>query len=391
MSDARHDEDAPERDAREDAQPEVKIRIGSRRRWQRVGWGLGTLLALAALVWLAVEVPAVSIPMLLAFILAYVLDPVVKLLAARGVPRTLAVVFILVLALLVVAGIAALLGPTVMRELADVPAKAEQILGRTLVWAEATFGVDLGDAREAVREFLREQSLDAGDVTAPAARVARAIYGGAIGTIGFVVGAIMTLVFTFFMLRGYGRVLESVRDLIPVRYRAFVGDRAREIDTAMSSFLRGQLTVATILAALYVTGFLIVGQPLAVAVGLIAGFGNVIPFVGTAIGVVLATGLILLEQPTWTMVLSSWAVFAVVQALEGWVITPKIVGESLDLSPFVVIVAVLVFGELFGFVGVLVAVPLTAVIKILGRVILEAYRESAFFNQEDKRDRPPAR
>jgi predicted PurR-regulated permease PerM len=352
---------------------------------KRLAWGVGSVAALLGLVWLAMAVRSVSIPLLLAFILAYFLAPVVKTLAKRGLPPPAAIALILVGAALVLFGAGALLGPQLAEEFADLPEKTRDMAERLMAWAETRFDVDLGEARAELRSMLAERigELDQGAVAGPASRVLAAIYGGAMGTFSVLVGLVMTVVFTFFMLRDFDRLVAAARELVPPRFRPFVGDRAREIDRAMSSFLRGQLSVAGILAVLYVVGFLIVGLPLAVAVGLIAGLGNVIPFVGTAVGVVLATGLVLMEDPGWTMLLSTWGVFVVVQLLEGWVITPRIVGESLDLSPFVVIVAVLVFGELFGFVGVLVAVPLTAVIKILGKSLLTGYRESAFFAEAE--------
>lgn len=357
---------------------------GGRRGWVRIAWGFGTLLVLFSLVWLAMAVRSVSIPLLLGFIVAYFLAPVVKGLAKRGVPVPAAIALILLVAILLVGGAGALLGPQLADEFADLPEKTRLMAERCMAWAETRFDIDLEEARASLRELLSEKisTLDQSAIATPAARVLGAIYGGAMGTLSALIGIGMTLIFTFFMLRDFDRVVAAARDLVPPRFRPFVDARAREIDRAMSSFLRGQLTVAGILSVLYIIGFLIVGIPLAVAVGLIAGLGNVIPFVGTAVGLVLAIGLVLLEEPTMGMLGGTLGVFLVVQALEGWVITPKIVGESLDLSPFVVIVAVLVFGELFGFVGVLIAVPLTAVLKILGRSVMTSYRESEFFEED---------
>jgi len=377
--DAAHGEQAE----RPDGDELLDVRVVRTRAWMRFGWAAGSLLALASVVWLAVAVPTVSVPLLVAFIVAYFLEPVLRALTARGVPRTLAIVLVLLGGLLIVAGALALLGPQIADELADLPDKLQTILVSTMRWAEATFAVDLETARTAIADFAREQlqTLDERAVVDPLRNVLRAVYGGAKGTLSVIVGIAMTFVFLFFMMRDYGRVIAAVHDLVPRRHRDAVAARAREIDRALSSFLRGQLLVAAILAVLYTSGFLIVGTPLAAVVGLISGAGNVIPYVGTTIGAVLATGLVLIEDPGWPMLLGTWGVFAVVQLLEGWVITPKIVGESVDLSPFVVIVAVLAFGELFGFVGVLIAVPMTAVLKILGRVLLESYRRSGFFRE----------
>jgi predicted PurR-regulated permease PerM len=356
-----------------------------RRGWVRIAWGVGLLVALLLVLRLAVVVRSVSIPLLVAFIVAYFLAPVVKGLSKRGVPVPAAIALILLAAIVLVGGAGALIGPQLAEEFSDLPEKTRLMIERCMVWAEARFDIDLQEARADLREMLSEKitELPESAVAAPAKRVLAAVYGGAMGTLSLFVGLGMTLIFMFFILRDFDRMVAAGRDLVPPRFRPFVDARSREVDRAMSSFLRGQLTVAGILTVLYTVGFLIVGLPLAVAVGIIAGVGNIIPFVGTAVGLVLATGLVLLEEPTLSWLLATWGVFVVVQALEGWVITPKVVGESLDLSPFVVIVSVLVFGELFGFVGVLVAVPLTAVIKIFGRALLTSYRESTFFEEEE--------
>ena len=216
---------------------------------------------------------------------------------------------------------------------------------------------------------------------APAGSVVKAIFGGTVSVIASLAGVVMIPVFAFYLLRDFDRLVAYVHDLVPAGYREPVSARFREIDEAMSSFIRGQLTVAAILACLYSLGLWLVGIPLALVVGLVAGLGNMIPYVGTTIGLILATLMSLLDWHGFGHLLLVYGVFVVVEGLQGWVITPKIVGESVGLSPFTVIIAVLVFGELLGFFGVLVAVPLAAVLKILLRVLLEHYRASGFYRE----------
>lgn len=365
--------DEPERHA-------FAVRIGTRRAWQRIEWGALTVGAIALAVWLAVIVPAVSTPLLLAFIFAYLLDPPVRFLARRGVSRTLAAAVAPLLLVLLLVGLGFLVGPRIVAELEDVPALASSGVERVTAFIDERTEWDAQELRERLIE-LGKQLFASPTAQAAAADTARTLLGGAKGVLAVAIGLLMTLIFAFFMLRDYQRVLTAAHGMLPPRYRPYVVARAREVDKAMSSFLRGQMLVATILAVLYVIGFLVVGQPLAFVVGVVSGLGNIIPFVGTAIGVVMATGLVLLQEPGWAQLLQTWAVFVAVQALESWIITPRVVGRSVDLSPFGVIVAVLVFGELFGFVGVLIAVPLAAVLKILGRSVVAQYRESVFFRE----------
>jgi predicted PurR-regulated permease PerM len=188
-------------------------------------------------------------------------------------------------------------------------------------------------------------------------------------------------IFAFFLLRDFDIIVAKIAALIPKAYRPFIGDRFTEIDGALSSFIRGQVSVAALLSVLYVSGFYLVELPLALVVGLIAGIGNLIPLVGTVLGLLFAGLVLLLEGQGWGQVGAVAGVFVVVQLLESWVITPKIVGESVGLSTLGVIVSFMVFGELFGFYGLLLAIPLAAIFKILLRELLDAYTSSRFFSE----------
>lgn len=361
--------------------PEVRVSFGTADRWRRGVWGLTILASLVAIVWLAAQVRSVTVPLLVAFAIAYILDPVVDWFEARRIGRTPAILLILLASLVVATALVLLLAPQVAREFAVLPEKLRQLVARAVPWISQTFGFEVpGSVQEALDSVLsRAEGVNMRALLAPAGTVAKVVYGGTVGVLGAVAGAVMVPVFTFYLLRDFDLLVGFLRDLLPRRHRQGIGARFREIDEAMSSFVRGQLLVASILAALYSLGLWLVGLPLALFVGIIAGLGNMIPYLGTAVGVILATLMALLDWQGFVHLLLVYAVFVVVQSLEGWVITPKVVGESVGLSPFVVIVAVLVFGDLFGFFGILIAVPLAAVLKILLRVAVEHYRASSFY------------
>jgi predicted PurR-regulated permease PerM len=348
---------------------------------RRVLWGLGVLGVLAALVALASAVRSVTVPLLVAFVIAYLLDPVVDRFEARGIGRTPAIIVLLGTFLLVGGLVVLLLVPQVVTEFAQVPEKLGLLLTRAEDALQHEMGVTLPSSfREALTAALNQ--LEATKITglaAPLGHVLRTFFGGTVSLLASLAGLLMIPVFAFYLLRDFDRIVAHVHDLLPAGYREPIAARFREIDETMGLFVRGQLTVAGLLALLYTLGFWIVGLPLATLVGIVAGIGNIVPYLGTGLGVTLATALALLDWHGVGHLLAVYAVFVVVQGLEGWVITPKIVGESVGLSPFVVIVAVLVFGDLFGFFGVLVAVPLAAILKILLRVALEAYRDSEFY------------
>jgi predicted PurR-regulated permease PerM len=189
----------------------------------------------------------------------------------------------------------------------------------------------------------------------------------------------MIPVFAFYLLRDFDLITERVDHLIPRRLRPAFRARFTEIDQVLSAFIRGQLMVAGILVVLYAIGLSLVGLPLALVIALFAGLGNMVPYVGTTIGVSLATLMVLLDWQGLGHLAAIYGVFVGVQFLEGWVITPRVVGESVASRPLAVIIAILVFGELFGFVGILVAVPLAAVLKILIRVAIDEYRASELY------------
>ncbi|MGM0576513.1 MAG: AI-2E family transporter [Myxococcota bacterium] len=354
--------------------------IMSVRGWAKFAWALGALAFLAAVVWIALQVPGFTVPFLVAFLIAYLLDPIVDRFEARGVPRAASIGVLLVLFLLVLAGVVFTLGPQIVDQLRQIPAKLAA-LGEALPgWLEDTFGVQLPETIEAtVEQVLGGLDVDEKALLEPAGRIAEWIYGGTTSVVAFVLALTLIPVFAFYLLRDFDDIVARLDGLVPVHLRPAVRARFREIDEVISAFVRGQMLVALVLAVLYAVGLTLVGLPLALVVALVAGVGNLIPYVGTTIGVILATLMALLDWQGWLHLLGVYGVFAVVQFLEGWFITPRVVGESVGLSPLTVIVAILVFGELFGFIGVLIAVPVTAVLLILLRATVDEYRASDFF------------
>ncbi len=361
----------------------MAVSVSPSDRWRRLAWGLGLLATLVGLVWVASEVRSVTVPLVTGFIIAYLLDPLVDRLESRRLGRTPAIAVLLFGFLVLVVAVLLLLGPQVVKELAQIPGKLHQVLARFVPWLEATFHIAVPhNVEDAFNGLLKGlDTLDLRSLARPAGSVLKAVFGGTVSVIASFAGAVMVPVFAFYLLRDFDDLVAWIHDLIPASYRAPISARFREIDAAMSSFIRGQVTVAAILAGLYSLGLWVVGLPLALVVGLVAGFGNMIPYVGTTLGLLLATLMALIDWHGFGHLLVVYAVFAVVQGLEGWVITPKIVGESVGLSPFAVIVAILFFGAIFGFFGILIAVPLAAVLKILLRVALDWYRASDFYRE----------
>jgi len=352
-----------------------------RRSWRRLAWDGGLILALVAIVWLAGQVKGFTVPFLIAFIIAYLLDPLVDRFEASAVGRTPAIGILLGLFLLAGGLVLVLVVPQIVREFSLIPGKLSLFLANAQPWLESTLGTPLPDDLRGLADALMAElnSDQAAALLKPAGSIASLVFGGTAGVFSALVALVMIPVFAFFLLRDFDVIVSRVGALIPTSYRPFIDARMREVDETLSNFVRGQLTVCGVLVILYSLGLWLVGLPLALVIGLVAGVGNLVPYLGTTIGVLLAAVMLALDWQGWGHVGAVAAVFGVVQVLEGWVITPRVVGESVGLSTLAVFVAVMVFGELFGFYGVLVAVPAAAVLKILLREALDAYRASDFF------------
>lgn len=186
-------------------------------------------------------------------------------------------------------------------------------------------------------------------------------------------------VVTFYLLLDWDDLLARIRNLIPRNIEPRVSQLARECDDVLAAFLRGQLMVMVALGVVYAVGLQLVGLKLALVIGLLAGLGSIIPYFGFTIGIVSATAAALIQFGNINAVMMVWGVFAVGQAIEGWVLQPYLVGDKIGLHPVAVIFAIMAGGQLFGFVGMLLALPAAAVIMVLLRHAHERYQQSRLY------------
>lgn len=352
--------------------------------WQTLGWSSIVLATFAVLIMAASHVRTVAVPMVVAFAIAYIFNPVVDRFERWRVPRSVAIVVLLVafLGLSVLMGF--IVGPQVAQEAIEVPHKLRQLLNEVRPWAHKLFDVELPDSFDSMLAALqaqvarREQAPFDG-LANRASEVLSMLFGGTVSVLASLGSLLMVPLFAFFFLRDFHVIIATVAYLWPAPTRPKFLATMREIDSMLAGFVRGQLIVGAVLAVLYSIGFYLVNLPLALLVGIITGLGNMVPFVGTAVGLVAATMMGLLSWQSWGHMALIYNVFVVIHVLEAWLITPRIVGGSVGLPPLLVIISILVFGELFGFFGILVAVPLAAVLKIVGRQLLDRYWASQFY------------
>jgi len=340
-------------------------------------WSVGATLALLLCVWKA---PGVSTLLLAAFILAYVAAPAVDR-VARVLPRALASVLVLLGMGVLFLGLVLLLVPVLAVQWQRVAERLPQAVNYaqdTLVpWVEATFGVQIPQSGSDVADRLRTHLASIGStVAAPLGQFVAKTFGGVIGLAGALANIILIPVIAFYLLRDYHAMWPRFEAMVPRRGVERVRTLRTEMDSALSGFVRGQLTVAFILGALYAIGLSIVGIDGAVVIGLLSGFLNMVPYVGTALGISLALLMAVLSFAGWQPIVGVLIVFAVSNTLESLVITPRIVGDKTGLSPVVVMLSILTGGEVFGFAGLLLGVPAAAVLKVLLRVMREVYVQS---------------
>ena len=348
--------------------------------WGYLGAALGVLLA-AGFCYL---VRSVAIPFLLALILAYFLDPAVDLLEARRLPRTLAVVLVFAGFLGLVAALAAFLVPAVKQEVVLIqkalPRYAETLY--RLVPQSLLDGLGIGggqDLQTLFNRLLTGAKHLSFDVVNQVAVFLSHAFTSTFALLLAVLGYFIIPIYLFYLLKDFDRLKAGALELVPPAHRSATLSLSREIDGVLSGFIRGQLTVCLILAVLYSAGLAAIGIDLSLVIGIIAGLAFIIPYLGTVFGIVVAGAMaaVKFHDLLHPAMVIGW--FGLVQALEGTVITPRIVGDRVGLHPLGTILAVLIGGELFGFLGLLLAVPVTASANVVLGHLLGRYRQSALF------------
>jgi predicted PurR-regulated permease PerM len=326
----------------------------------------------------------VAVPVLLALGMAYVLNPLVSALERRGLNRSLGTTTVFTGCVLLLVGAVLYLIPVFREEAAKLPDFFVRASGQVVPQVESLLGRPLPDLLRQRMEELGTRASELLQSAGPtAARLLASFAGNTARFVATLLGLLVVPVLGFFFLQDYPHLVGLVKGLVPRRAVGLVSQRFSEVDDVLSAFVRGQLTVGAILSVLYSTGLWFAGIDMALVIGVIAGFGNMVPYLGTGLGVVLAgLGLMLSWQGPWQLAAVA-GTFLVGQVAEGLFITPRVVGDKVGLSSVSVIIAILAFGELFGFTGILLAVPTTAILKVVLRVVVERYQRTAIYTGEE--------
>jgi predicted PurR-regulated permease PerM len=345
---------------------------------QLVFWFVA-LLVFVALLWLLNEV---LLPFAAGMALAYLLDPPVKRIQGMGVNRAIAASIIVAIFIIVLTVIGIIVAPILGDQLAGLLDRLPGYVDKARLWLadpnQTWLGRLLGDKLpEAEKSLGAAASSASGWVTG----FLKSLWSGGKAVISLVSLLLITPIVAFYLLLDWDHMVATVDNWIPRQHRKTVRDLARQMDAAISGFVRGQAIVCLILGVFYCVALMLIGLNFALLIGITAAILSFAPYIGTMTGFLLATGVALAQfWPEWSMVLLAAGIFVFGQFIEGNFLQPYLVGKEIGLHPVWLMFSLLAFGYLFGFLGLLIAVPVAAAIGVLTRFLLRQYLASAYYH-----------
>ena len=325
-------------------------------------------------------------PFIAAAILAYALNGAVDYLerARLGkfhLPRSLAVVVVMLAFLGAVGALVLIVVPVLRTELPLLQAQIPDALARidaALSPRLAQMGIHVKLDGGGLRRILTQQITTSGDEIWATVLASARVGGSAL--LGWLATAILIPVVLFYLLLDWHRLLLQLENAVPRRWVRQTVDMAHEVNALLAQYLRGQLLVMLVLALYYSAALALAGFEVALPVGILTGLLVFIPYLGYGLGLALALTAAILQFPDWSGVIAVAVIYGAGQVIEGFFLTPRLVGERIGLNPLAVIFALLAFGQLFGFVGVLLALPASAVLMVAFRHLKRHYLRSSFYN-----------
>lgn len=345
------------------------------------------VLAALAVGWVIWLLGPILTPFVLALALAWLGDPLVDRIEATGRSRTTGVVLVFVAMILLLTAALLILVPMIERQIATLVAaipQAQQWLMQTgIPWFEQKTGLEVMQWMDPDRliEWVRSHWQQAGGF-------AKTFFGyvsrSGFTMVAWVVNILLLPILAFYFLRDWDTLVERVASMIPRNHIGTITKLARESDEVLGAFIRGQFLVMIALGVVYAAGLSLVGLKLGLLIGLVAGLISFIPYLGATTGIVMAIAAALVQAQGFDLKLLVLVgvVFTVGQLLESYVLTPRIVGDKIGLHPVAVIFAVMAGGQLFGFLGMLLALPVAAVSNVLLRYAHQRYRQSDLYAGE---------
>jgi predicted PurR-regulated permease PerM len=342
--------------------------------------------ALVATVLLLFILRGILLPFVAGFALAYLLDPLADRLQKIGIGRLGASLLILVLFVLVFIVTLVILVPFAAQQIGAFVERLPSYVARLQQLGTEQLGPLI--RRLGVENALPEMQTSVGNLISQGVAwlgaFLQSLWSGGQALIGIFSLLVVTPVVAFYMLVDWDRMVRTVDSWMPTRHRETIRSIARDIDHAIAGFVRGQAMVCLILGTFYAVGLSIVGLNFGALIGMISGLLSFIPYVGSLTGLILSLGVAIVQfWPDWTMIVATLGIFIFGQFVEGNILSPKLVGDSIGLHPVWLMFALLAFGALFGFVGLLLAVPLAAAMGVIARFALRQYLSSPLYRGAD--------
>ena len=352
-------------------------RGGSFRR--QVYFWTGTLLLCVLLLWLF---SSILLPFVLGMVIAYLLDPVADWFERRGFSRLMATIIILFLFISIFVAVILIVVPVISSQIANFAKRVPEYLDRLQDLAVAARSGPLAFLFTSEESTLEQDFAQlVSDSSALFTSFLQQVWSSSLAVVNFVSLFVVTPVVAFYMLLDWDHMVAKVDSWVPRQHRTTVRRIARDMDRSIAGFVRGQGSVCLILGTYYAVGLTLLGLNFGLLIGLFAGLISFIPYIGSMLGLVLSIGVALVQfWPDWPWIIGVAAVFFSGQFFEGNILQPKLVGASVGLHPVWLMFALFAFGALFGFVGLLIAVPASAAIGVLARFGLSQYLQSELYN-----------
>ncbi|WP_373885719.1 AI-2E family transporter [Snodgrassella alvi] len=359
--------------------------MNSKKHSNITPWIIGGLVLLVT-IGLFIGLKPILMPFAAAGVLAYILNPLVEKLHRLKISRSVAAMLVMLLGLSVIVILLLIVIPMLINLIDNIYAKLPDFLNwvhyKLVPWLNQTFHIrirwDMDYISRYVAQWIQTHNASIKDA---ASKVLPMVWQHGSGMVEWITNLLLLPFLLYYFLLDWNRWTSGIRHLIPRRALPTYNRIATNMDTVLGAFLRGELLVMVIMGMVYGLGLALVGLESGFAIGMVAGLLVFVPYLGAFTGLLLATLAALLQFDGWTGLLMVWGVFAVGQFLESFFITPKIVGDRIGLSPFWVIFSLMAFGQLLGFVGMLLALPLAAVCLVLIQEGTQAYWRSDYFRQ----------
>lgn len=325
-------------------------------------------------------------PFVISFILAYLLNPVVDLLETKKIPRGISIIILIAAGGGLIFLLAVILIPIISYQVQTFAAEMPKYIQLVREWFEPMIRRLAEESEVGASETMVQVIAQFGDLPLRLIKEVTAVAVGALTNIAYLALVVINLlvipVATFYLLKDFDRLKEKFLLLFPDRSRQEIRGYFTEVDLALGNFMRGQLSVAAILCAIYAWGLYFIGTPLGIAIAIISGGLNIVPYVGFALGLVLSLILTFLKYADIVHLIYVCIVFGFAQVLDGIYLSPNLVGGKVGLHPVVALIAIVLFGKLFGFLGVLLAVPTAAVLNVFLKGALSKYMSSQFYDNQ---------